>query len=369
MSELGDLPQPNSELSVSQKEGQMGLMMRRAQDVIGWVSNKRLKEPAIIVAATSSAIILSSVIGSTQPDTTIGFKTIGRFPDTQIIDLDSGHRLQIEDLQNPLVDDPYLSFDNNFYAHEAQGNIEIRDLNTNLTQEVSSMDSLLTHAEWNPQENTLAFLALSRRVDENKNQIFSIRPGEERQLLYETDMDISGFDWSPDGDHISITALEVRDGRTQYYMYAYDRNTQETVALGQGESPTWHPDSNQLAFLRDGNLYTTDLEGNEQMIVQRSEDYSVSEPVWSPNGNMIAFVANAGGYEKYGQVYDLDRNMVTNLGHGRGPMWSPDGSKIALLSYFGGPVGNIAIYSAQGNYINSIETKNMYEFYYYWPET
>ncbi len=108
--------------------------------------------------------------------------------------------------------------------------------------------------------------------------------------------------------------------------------------LGYGESATWSPDGQRLAYEWLGNLITQNGDGSGDQTIS-NEGYL---PAWSPDGQRIAYqkldeeihVINADG--------SGDVTLTSNAASDNAPAWSPDGSKIAFASERD---GNFEIYT------------------------
>ncbi len=84
----------------------------------------------------------------------------------------------------------------------------------------------------------------------------------------------------------------------------------------------WSPDSNTLAFSRDGYIHTIDSMGGIPEPLFEGE-----YPDWSPDGTRIACEINGNIYIY--RLSDGERTQVTTEG-GIDPAWSPDGEKLAF---------------------------------------
>jgi Tol biopolymer transport system component len=85
---------------------------------------------------------------------------------------------------------------------------------------------------------------------------------------------------------------------------------------------SWSPDSNMLAFTRDGYIYTIPALGGSP-----ERQFEGKAPVWSPEGSRIACVIDGNIFiYSYGNGESL---QITTEG-GNDPAWSPDGGKLAF---------------------------------------
>jgi Tol biopolymer transport system component len=102
--------------------------------------------------------------------------------------------------------------------------------------------------------------------------------------------------------------------------------------LASGFTPSWSPDSKQIVFGGDDELFVMNVDGSGQ---HRLATQAI-EPAWSPDGNRIAFVSSRDGNEEI-YVMNVDGSNQIRLTHIPGsdhwpPTWSPDGTQIAFTA-------------------------------------
>jgi TolB protein len=103
--------------------------------------------------------------------------------------------------------------------------------------------------------------------------------------------------------------------------------------IGEGGAPSWSPDGQRIAFVWDGAIRVSNIDGSSRRTVVASG----SSPAWSPNGRRIAYAAgdfgarfiytvNADGTDVRRITELTDSTKVTD----ESPAWSPDGRWIAF---------------------------------------
>ena len=146
---------------------------------------------------------------------------------------------------------------------------------------------------------------------------------------------------SPDDTQIAFTRRND-GGYTEIYL-APINNLQDATLLVRGDSPTWSPDSERIAYTFTSgaavDIYMIDASGfnNTQITTHPAKDYA---PAWSPDGTRIAFKSQrepsqpTGLYTVYPDRTTLTRWTDTDRTH-HAPSWSPDGAQIAFTRQVG----------------------------------
>ncbi|MDP6453427.1 MAG: hypothetical protein QF898_08985 [SAR202 cluster bacterium] len=167
--------------------------------------------------------------------------------------------------------------------------------------------------------------------------------------------------WTADGLGI---AYSVREDET-WNIYRMNEDGSNRTRLTNNEitdqDPDWSPDGSKIAFSRNGDLFSVDADGANEINLNRKG----SNPTWSPDGVQIAFFSpsGAGG----GGIFVMDfasRNQIqlTNTGVDHEPTWSPDGQKIAFSSTRGGSIWAIYVMDADGTNVVRLTDKSSNDF-------
>jgi dipeptidyl-peptidase-4 len=139
-------------------------------------------------------------------------------------------------------------------------------------------------------------------------------PGGERQPI-----DIEGYEWLPDGDGLLLYTRSARVWRENtkgfYFVYRFADASLQPISVSQGYQmfAKASPDGTRVAFVRDNDLWMTDLATGEETRLTRDGSEDVI------NGT-------------FDWVYEEE------LGLRDGWRWSPDGSKIAFWQLDQSPI-------------------------------
>jgi dipeptidyl aminopeptidase/acylaminoacyl peptidase len=201
---------------------------------------------------------------------------------------------------------------------------------------------------WSPDGSRLAFTS-NRDGDHKQLYVLPLAGGEPTSLT-ELKEDVAEPVWSPDGTRLAFSSrvrdpayeeeddkkrLPRRFTRHRYKLdsvgWTGDRRTHVFVVPADGsaapkqltdgdfedDSPTWSPDSTQIAFAsaRDDDwdvklaqqIWIVDAGGGEPRRLTPDEDY-YEAPSWSPDGASIACLWGPGGWDQphHGQVAVVD---------------------------------------------------------------
>ncbi|MBA7546403.1 Tol-Pal system protein TolB [subsurface metagenome] len=170
--------------------------------------------------------------------------------------------------------------------------------------------------------------------------------------------------WSPDGRYIAyfhdpndipIVCLipilfigcshynELEDRRAGVWII--DLETMDSEFLIEGWSPDWSPDSKEIVYVNNRNIYKINVATKE--IKQLTTEGFF--PDWSPDNRSIAFSINAGDSAGL-YIMDSSGNNIHNIGEWGwiDPDWHPGGSKLTFIGWFNSK-GGVCIADTNGD--------------------
>ena len=177
---------------------------------------------------------------------------------------------------------------------------------------------------------------LELKGEGQESRLFSVDVETGQSTLYR---DFPGLNkLLPEGFNLNRPAATNQDGshfilKSEGDLYSFDTTSRQLVRLSSTqaseESPTFSPDGRWIAYTRDRDLYTYDLEN--RLEVQLTSD--ASETIYNGWASWVYFeeiLGRRGGYRAF--------------------WWSPDSQSLAYLRFDDSPVPEFPIYHADGQH-------------------
>jgi WD40 repeat protein len=174
-------------------------------------------------------------------------------------------------------------------------------------------------------------------------------PGRSPQMLA-NGLPAVPVSWSPDGRRIAYTAL-IGEGR-EIMTIDLDSLLPRRVTPQGGYAPAWSPDGVTIAYIRDRELRTIGVDGENDRRLWSTPVLSIKSVgvSWSPDGRRLGFRRfGVNGHRDDIVIVDPEGTEFRILRQlhevGTGVTWSPDGTRIV---YEDAPSGSPAqLYSAE----------------------
>lgn len=123
----------------------------------------------------------------------------------------------------------------------------------------------------------------------------------------------------------------VRDG--QIYTSDQPDNPLSADDEKNDSDPSWSPSGKKLVIARAGSLYVMDATtGNIDSRLTDPPEGVDSDPAWSPDGKRIAFVRQGDIYVKNAEPAALPKRLTNMPGDESSPAWSPESCRIAFAA-------------------------------------
>ncbi|MEM6846281.1 MAG: prolyl oligopeptidase family serine peptidase [Bacteroidota bacterium] len=108
----------------------------------------------------------------------------------------------------------------------------------------------------------------------------------------------------------------------------------EPVSLGVGISPAISPDSKQVAFVKNNQIWTVPIDRQEEAQQLFSARGEIGSPVWSPDGTKLAFRSDRNDHAYIG-IYENETTPIQWIDPSfhldSDPRWSIDGQSLAFI--------------------------------------
>lgn len=177
-------------------------------------------------------------------------------------------------------------------------------------------------------------------------------PKKITQFNEDDGQEISSLQFSPDGnwlvfvrggDHGGGNASSTVNAQNlpilpKVEIWKINLSTGKVEAILEGDNPSLAKE-HQLLYLKNGQVWTADLESSEKPTQLFEIKGSVSEIQYAPNGSDLAFVVNRGTHSMVGIFSDSNTPIqwISPTFHRDSNIhWSPDGKTIAFIRRPGG---------------------------------
>jgi TolB protein len=131
-------------------------------------------------------------------------------------------------------------------------------------------------------------------VTDHKNlYVVDLATGEEKTLFENAfEYIFAGFNWSPDGKWLALSAKASPKSQRQLLLVRADGEKSGRKLLQtseQGGSISFSPDGKQLVFADDLLLRLIDTSGEGESRLIPSQKFHGRDPHWSPDGKWIVY--------------------------------------------------------------------------------
>jgi TolB protein len=130
--------------------------------------------------------------------------------------------------------------------------------------------------QWSPDGRRILFQSGSRILTVDAS-------GADEQILASGVHGDVVFRWSPDGSRILFTQPVSAQRGEELWIVSSDGSDRRLVAEGlqwRDALASWSPDGALIAFVRDGDIWTVDVNGGDEQQVTDTRGYE-SMPAWS----------------------------------------------------------------------------------------
>jgi Tol biopolymer transport system component len=159
--------------------------------------------------------------------------------------------------------------------------------------------------------------------------------------------------WTPDGKHVLF--MSDRDARQQFDIYEIHLdggNLQRLTTASNNSAPKVSPDGRKVAIQVERDVHVLNLSDHVDTRITYDPQNGMS-PTWAPDSRQLAFITSRSGkLEIFTQTLDgSEAQQLVSMSGGSAidPAWSPDGTHLAFVYVPDGsgkkPSANYAIYS------------------------
>lgn len=294
-------------------------------------------------------------------------------------------------------DDPAWSPNGKQIAFTCSNSIYVTNISGTQWKKISGFTGHTSgQPAWSPDGQKIAFNASDDIYIVNKNG------GGQINLTEDFLRDVGEFAWSPDGHKIAFDTLTGFSDDVLVMNADGSNLINLTNSSSHHGSPSWSPDSQQIAFLDNSNdaVRISNSDGSNSRIVAKGfvepnaltwssdgqflmidtyvgiqmvdvqsgsvkliSDTDMTLPVLSPDAQQIAFTSYAYGFDRAIYIMDIDGNQRRKLAEVYGetfqPVWSLDGQQVAFQS---DPLSDLeAFISVDALYVVNSDGSHLYK--------
>jgi Tol biopolymer transport system component len=174
----------------------------------------------------------------------------------------------------------------------------------------------------------------------NQNDVYvlDVERGLVRQIAH-TDYAMNTPRWSPDGRNLTFTVI---DGSGTTSIQRLDANGTIHELFHEKApiwSTAWSPDSDEVAFIADEDLFVINADGTDLRQLHSLLDVRSYSLTWSPDGENLAFISSGMITRPYIYMLNVHGQPDTELAVTSIPAnslalpsWSPDSKELAFVS-------------------------------------
>ena len=116
-------------------------------------------------------------------------------------------------------------------------------------------------------------------------------------------------------------------------VWVVDVRSGRTARIGEGNSPLFSPNSEEVEYLREGHIWGVPVSGGKERKLFEARG-NVTSPEWSPDGSELAFSSTRGDHA-FVTIYSPRSNhlrfLAPTVDRDIAPRWSADGRRIAFI--------------------------------------
>ncbi len=157
--------------------------------------------------------------------------------------------------------------------------------------------------------------------------------------------EVAEVSWARDGSYLLFTRggdfetggdnpnPDLSPAKPEQAIWSVAMDGSAPKKLTQGHAPAVSPKGDQVAFLREGQIFLMKPSG-EDVKPAVNQKATETDLTWSPDGERLAFTSTRHDHSFIGLYNVADKTLQyfdASTDRDSHPIWSPDGSKIAYL--------------------------------------